>query len=107
MFTYDCFYYLLIDLLQTFVSKEFTALCSLSGFMNKDLQRREQAMQSPLQAEKSSVEKRRVGVWLCAEWIRESNLLAEGIFKAFALLPCSKPRTFLPSSLGSGVRAEC
>ena len=60
-----------------------------------------------LQAEKSSVEKRRVGVWLCAEWRRESNLLAEGIFKAFALLPCSKPRTFLPSSLGSGVRAEC
>lgn len=32
MFTYDCFYYLLIDLLQIFVSKEFTVLYSLSGF---------------------------------------------------------------------------
>lgn len=75
--------------------------------MNKDLQRREQAMQSPLQGEKSSVEKQCVGVLLCAEWRRERNLLVEGLFKAFALLPSSKPRGFLPSSLGSGVRVEC
>ena len=60
MFTYDCFYYPLIDLLQIFVSKEFTALYSLSGFMNKGLQRRELAVQSPLQGEKSSVEQ---SVW--------------------------------------------
>lgn len=107
MFTYDCFYYLLIDLLQTFVSKEFTALYSLSDFMNKDLQRREQAMQSPLQGEKSSVEKHRVGVLLSAKWRRERNRLVEGIFKAFALLSNSKPGGFLPSSLRKGVGAEC
>lgn len=61
----------IIDLLQIFVSKEFTALYSLSGFTNKDLQRREKAMQSPLQGEKNIVEKWCVGVLLCVEWRRE------------------------------------
>lgn len=56
VFTCDCFSYLLIYFLQIFVSLKISQpLYSLSGFMNKDLQRSKQALQAPLRGEERGV----------------------------------------------------